>query len=62
MVEKKTGMHILTILYTFFSDKRYICVEGKPLLLIFNPEDVSNLNEMLDYWQKKAVEKGLERY
>ena len=47
-------------LYTFFSDKRYICVEGKPLLLIFKPEDVSNLNEMLDYWQKKAVEKGLK--
>lgn len=43
----------------FFKDKRYICCDGKPLLLIFNPEDVKNLNEMLDYWQEKAIAAGL---
>lgn len=44
----------------FFKDERYITVDGKPLLLIFNPEDVSHLNQMLDYWQERAKECGLQ--
>ena len=46
-------------LLPFFKDERYITVEGKPLLLIFNPEDIKNLNEMLDYWQERALAEGL---
>lgn len=34
--------------------------DGKPLLLIFNPEDIHNLNDMLDYWQQRAKTAGLK--
>lgn len=44
----------------FFKDERYICDNGKPLLLIFNPEDIPRLNEMLDYWQERAKDAGLK--
>lgn len=42
----------------FFRDKRYILDDGRPLLLIFNPEDVTNLNQMLDHWEKRAKQAG----
>lgn len=47
-------------LLPFFQDERYIMANGKPMLLIFNPEDIPNLNEMLDYWQRRARESGFK--
>ena len=44
----------------FFKDKRYIKVKGKPLLVIYRPEIIDCLEEMLNFWQKLAVENGLE--
>lgn len=51
-------MHFAYLL-PYFQDKRYIKSQGKPLLLIFNPEDIPHLNEMLDYWQERAKKAGL---
>lgn len=45
-------------LLEFFKDKRYITYEGKPLLLIYKPEQIVLLNEMIDYWQVRAKEEG----
>ncbi|MCU9533611.1 glycoside hydrolase family 99-like domain-containing protein [Streptococcus sp. CSL10205-OR2] len=45
-------------LLQFFKDKNYILVDGKPLLVLYRPEIVERLNEMLDYWQELAVEAG----
>ena len=42
----------------YFQDDRYIKIEGKPLLVIYSPEEIPCLNEMLDFWQEKAKEKG----
>ncbi len=46
-------------LYPFFADKRYIKEEGKPLMVIYRAEVITDLNEMLDYWDELAKEKGL---
>ena len=48
-------------LYDFFVDKRYIKIDGNPLFLIYKPELIPNLNEMLDYWNELAKQKGLEK-
>ena len=45
-------------LLPFFHDPRYIKLNGKPLLLIFNPEDIKDLNNMIDDWQKWAKAAG----
>lgn len=43
----------------FFQDERYIKNEGKPFLVIYRPEIIECLDEMLDYWQVLAKENGL---
>ena len=44
---------------TFFQDKRYIRINGKPLLVIYRPEAIPQLEKMLQYWQFLARENGL---
>lgn len=46
-------------LLPFIQDPRYICIEGKPLFVLYRPDLISCLNEMLDFWNKRAVESGL---
>lgn len=46
-------------LLPFFKDKRYIKNNGKPLFIIYRPDIIPNLNEMIDYFQEKAEEAGL---
>lgn len=45
-------------LLPFFKDKRYITVEGKPLFVIYKPEQIIDLHQMVRYWKKRAVEEG----
>jgi lipopolysaccharide biosynthesis protein len=47
-------------LMTFFSDERYILADGKPLMVIYRPELIPHLNEMLDYWTELAIEAGFK--
>ncbi len=42
----------------FFKDSRYIKNENKPLLIIYRPELIKNLNQMLIYWDELAKEHG----
>lgn len=44
----------------FFCDKRYIKHEGKPVLVIYRPELIPNLNQLLEYWNKLAIENGFD--
>ena len=45
---------------TFFEDGRYIRIDGKPLLILYRPEIIPCLNNMVDYWQKRAKECGFD--
>lgn len=45
-------------LLPFFKDKRYIKVDGKPFFVIYRPEIVGCLRDMLEYWQQLAKENG----
>lgn len=52
----------LNYLLPFFKDERYITLDGKPVFLIYKPEEIPRLKEMLEYWQtevKKAGFKGI---
>lgn len=42
-----------------FKDNRYITVEGKPLFVIFQPEDIPDPNHFVELWNKLAKENGL---
>lgn len=43
----------------FFQDDRYIKEDGKPLYVIYLPNIIGPLNEMLDRWQELAKQNGL---
>jgi len=45
-------------LLPFFRDERYITVHGKPLMIIYKPEQIADMYQMAKYWRKRAVEEG----
>ena len=43
----------------FWKDSRAIKVEGKPVFIIYRPQYINSINEMIEYWQTLARESGL---
>lgn len=46
-------------LLTFFQDRRYIKIEGKPVFMIYRPDNILHLTEMVECWRRWAIDKGL---
>ena len=55
---KKEWKEHFDYMLQFFNDERYIRVDDKPLFVLYRPEIVGCLNEMLDYWNELAKENG----
>lgn len=47
-------------LINFFKDKRYIKIDNKPVFMLFKPEDISDLDEMINYFDTKCRENGFK--
>ena len=47
-------------LLTAFSDDRYITVDGKPLFLVYKPDDIPDISRVTDYWRERAQQAGLK--
>ena len=43
-----------------FKDKRYITVEGKPLFVIFEPNDIPDSKHFIEFWNELAIKNGLK--
>ena len=43
-----------------WSDERAICVDGRPIFIIYRPHKIPEIENMLDYWRELAVEHGLK--
>ena len=46
-------------LLTAFSDRRYLHVEGKPLLYVYHPADIPQCEQVMDFWRTLASKAGL---
>lgn len=55
---KKDWKQHFDYLLMHFQDQRYIVEENKPLLIIYRPELIESLQEMLEYWNELAKENG----
>lgn len=47
-------------LLPFFKDDRYIKIDGKPVMIIYNPNNVPEFKEMFILWKEMALENGLK--
>ena len=47
-------------LIQFFNDERYIKINNKPILVIYRPEQIHNLNDMLDYLNELSKKFGFD--
>ncbi len=47
------------VLLPAFRDKRYVCVHGKPLFMIYQPLQIPDVDQFIEVWQKLARENGL---
>lgn len=57
--ERKEWEEHFNYLLPFFKDERYIKTNEKPLVVIYRPDLIECLNDMLDCWQELAVKNGL---
>ncbi len=57
MVTRMTGNAIFNIYYNFLRIK-YITVDGKPLFIIYKPDLIIDIYEMVKYFRQRIVEEG----
>lgn len=50
--------HFYTLLRAF-TDRRYVTVDGKPLFLIYRPQEIPEIKNITDFWREMAVKSGL---
>ena len=50
--------HFYTVLPAF-KDKRYITCEGKPIFIVYKPQQMPDMNHFISLWQELAKENGL---
>jgi lipopolysaccharide biosynthesis protein len=56
--EKDDLEHIQFLINNFFSDPRYIQVDGKPFFLIYRPSLFPDIKKTTDCWRKEAKKNG----
>ena len=50
--------HFYTVLPAF-KDKRYLTCEGKPIFIIYKPDQIPNISKFISLWQHLAISNGL---
>ena len=51
--------HFLYLL-PFFKDRRYVTIDEKPVFVIYRPDDIPCLANMVKYWRELAIQNGLK--
>lgn len=58
--EKKQWKEHFEYLLQFFQDKRYIIKDNKPIFLIYHINKIGCFRQMIDYWNKLAMQNGFD--
>jgi len=43
-----------------FADERYVTVDGKPLFIVYHPEELPDALRVTDFWRESALKAGLK--
>ena len=57
--DKTDWVNHFNYLLKFFKDERYIRIDGKPVVVLYRPEIIPTLREMLECWNALAAQNGL---
>lgn len=60
--DKEDWKQHLKYMIQFFQDPRYITLDGKPVFLIYKPDIIPRVQEMLAYWQGEASRYGFKGF
>lgn len=52
-------LNFIKSLIPFFNDKRYICVDGKPFLIVYRPQHLPNARKTINVWREYCRSIGL---
>lgn len=58
--DRKEWRNHYEYLLPYLKDNRYICIDGKPLLVIYEAARIPEMPEMLSCWNDWAIEDGFE--
>ena len=58
-IEERWLLHF-DYLIKAWSDKRAIKIDGKPVFVIYRPQKIEKITDMLEFWDMKAKERGLK--
>jgi hypothetical protein len=58
-LKKRWKLHF-DYLIRAWRDERAICVDGKPVFIIYRPHNIPEIGNMLEYWRELAVENSLK--
>jgi len=59
--DTKEWLKHIKYLFPFFADDRYIKINGRPMLYIYNMSDIPNFNQMLDCWNDFLEQNGFKK-
>lgn len=57
--EEDDVRHIRFLCENFFSDPRYVTIEGKPFFLIYRPKLFPDISRTIDTWREEALKLGI---
>lgn len=46
-------------LLTAFEDQRYLTMDGKPIFLVYRPDDIPDVKAVTEFWREMALKAGL---
>lgn len=58
--DKKEWEEHFQYLLNFFKDERYILKDNKPVFLFYRTNSIDNCEEMVEYWNSRAMEYGFD--
>ncbi|MDY0210637.1 MAG: glycoside hydrolase family 99-like domain-containing protein [Acholeplasma sp.] len=58
--DKESWVKHFNYLFDFFQDERYIKEDNRPIFIIYRPELIDSLEEMLNTWQELAIQNGFD--
>jgi lipopolysaccharide biosynthesis protein len=56
---KKDYKNFIIDIKKYISDERYIKIDGKPVILVYNPYQIPDIKEQFSEWRKYAREEGI---